>query len=147
MTVLDAVLTQAVSSAASDVYFLEGVAPALKVDGLVSPVPGTDALDADTMRGILEQLLPARERTAFAQSGEANLSHVHPILGRFRVNCYRAMGVSGAVLRRVKTEVPTIQALDLPKLLSGLALERQGLIMVVGATGAGKWKTVEDMIA
>ncbi len=146
MTTFDAVLTEAVSSGASDVYFLEGVAPALKVDGLVSPVPGTGALDTDTMRAVLERLLPIRERTAFAERGEANLSHVHPILGRFRVNCYRAMGVSGAVLRRVKTEVPTIEGLELPPLLGSLSLERQGLILVVGATGAGKSTTVAAML-
>jgi twitching motility protein PilU len=146
MTTFDAVLTEAVSSGASDVYFLEGVPPAIKVDGLVSPVAGADALDAAAMRGILERLLPVRERTAFAEIGEANLSHMHPILGRFRVNCYRAMGVSGAVLRRVKTEVPTLESLDLPSLLGTLALERQGLILLVGATGAGKSTTVAAML-
>ena len=146
MTTFDAVLTEAVSSGASDVYFLEGVPPAIKVDGLVNPVAGADALDAAAMRGILERLLPVRERTAFAEVGEANLSHMHPILGRFRVNCYRAMGVSGAVLRRVKTEVPTLESLDLPSLLGTLALERQGLILLVGATGAGKSTTVAAML-
>jgi twitching motility protein PilU len=146
MTPFDAALSEAVSSGASDVYFLEGVPPAIKVDGLVSPIPGADALDADAMRGVLERLLPVRERTAFAEAGEANLSHVHPILGRFRVNCYRAMGVSGAVLRRVKTEVPTLESLELPPLLGGLALERQGLILLVGATGAGKSTTVASML-
>jgi twitching motility protein PilU len=146
MTTFDAVLAEAVSSGASDVYFLEGVPPSIKVDGLVSPVAGADALDAAAMRGILERLLPVRERTAFAEIGEANLSHMHPILGRFRVNCYRAMGVSGAVLRRVKTEVPTLESLELPSLLGALALERQGLILLVGATGAGKSTTVAAML-
>jgi twitching motility protein PilU len=146
MTTFDVVLSEAVSSGASDVYFLEGVAPAIKVDGLVSPVAGADALDAAGMRGILERLLPVRERTAFAEAGEANLSHMHPILGRFRVNCYRAMGVSGAVLRRVKTEVPTLESLELPPLLGSLVLERQGLILLVGATGAGKSTTVAAML-
>jgi twitching motility protein PilU len=146
MTVFDTVLTEAVASGASDVYFLEGVPPAIKVDGLVGPIPGAEALDAAAMRAVLERLLPVRERTAFAESGEANLSHLHPILGRFRVNCYRAMGVSGAVLRRVKTEVPTIEALELPPLLGSLALERQGLILLVGATGAGKSTTVAAML-
>ena len=140
------VLTEAVSSGASDVYFLEGVPPSIKVDGLVSPVAGADALDASAMRGILERLLPVRERTAFAEVGEANLSHMHPILGRFRVNCYRAMGVSGAVLRRVKTELPTLESLELPSLLGSLVLERQGLILLVGATGAGKSTTVAAML-
>ena len=146
MTTFDTVLTEAVSSGASDVYFLEGVPPAIKVDGLVNPVAGAAALDAAAMRGILERLLPVRERTAFAEVGEANLSHMHPILGRFRVNCYRAMGVSGAVLRRVKTEVPTLESLELPSLLGTLALERQGLILLVGATGAGKSTTVAAML-
>ena len=146
MTTFDAVLTEAVSSGASDVYFREGVPPAIKVDGLVSPVTGADALDAAAMRGILERLLSVRERAAFAEVGEANLSHMHPILGRFRVNCYRAMGVSGAVLRRVKTEVPTIESLELPSLLGSLVLERQGLILLVGATGAGKSTTVAAML-
>jgi twitching motility protein PilU len=146
MATFDVVLTEAVSSGASDIYFLEGVPPAIKVDGLVNPVAGADALDAAAMRGILERLLPVRERTAFAEVGEANLSHMHPILGRFRVNCYRAMGVSGAVLRRVKTEVPTLESLELPSLLGSLALERQGLILLVGATGAGKSTTVAAML-
>ncbi|HEY7139992.1 MAG TPA: PilT/PilU family type 4a pilus ATPase [Methylomirabilota bacterium] len=146
MTTLDGVLSEAVTSGASDVYFLEGVTPSIKVDGLISPVSGADPLDAAAMRGILERLLPVRERAAFAEAGEANLSHMHPILGRFRVNCYRAMGVSGAVLRRVKTDVPTIEALELPQLLGSLALERQGLILLVGATGAGKSTTVAAML-
>jgi twitching motility protein PilU len=146
VTTFDAVLTEAVASGASDVYFLEGVAPAIKVDGVVNAVAGTEPLDTAGMRAVLERLLPVRERAAFAESGEANLSHLHPTLGRFRVNCYRAMGVSGAVLRRVKTEVPTIDALELPPSLGSLALERQGLILVVGATGAGKSTTVAAML-
>jgi twitching motility protein PilU len=146
MTVFDVALGEAVSSGASDVYFLEGVPPSIKVDGLVSPVPGVDALDAAAIRGIIERVLPVRERAVFAETGEANLSHVHPILGRFRVNCYRAMGVSGAVLRRVKTEVPTLETLELPPVLGGLALERQGLVLVAGATGAGKSTTVAALL-
>jgi twitching motility protein PilU len=146
MTTLDLVLAEAVGSGASDVYLLEGVPPAIKVDGLVSPVSGADAIDAASMREVVERLLPERERAGFAERGEANLSHMHPVFGRFRVNCYRAMGVSGAVLRRVKTEVPTIEELELPPLLGTLALERQGLVLVVGATGAGKSTTVAAML-
>jgi twitching motility protein PilU len=146
MTALDSILAEAVVAGASDVYLLEGVAPTVKVDGLTGPVPGTEALDATAMRDVLERLLPERDRAVFARSGEANLSYAHPTLGRFRVNCYRAMGVSGAVLRRVKTEVPTLEELELPAVLGGLCLERQGLVLVVGATGAGKSTTVAAML-
>ncbi|MGH7359972.1 MAG: hypothetical protein ACREJR_14260, partial [Candidatus Rokuibacteriota bacterium] len=117
MTALDTILTEAVSVGASDVYLLEGVPPAVKVDGLTAPVPGVEALDGPAMRDILDRVLSDRERAAFARSGEANLSYGHPTLGRFRVNCYRAMGVSGAVLRRVKADVPTLEELELPAIL------------------------------
>jgi twitching motility protein PilU len=56
------------------------------------------------------------------------------------------MGSTGMVLRRVKTEVPTFEALDLPPLLGTLVLERQGLILIVGATGSGKSTTLAAMI-
>ena len=47
MTAFDAVLTEAVSSGASDIYFLEGVPPAVKVDG--TPLKsGHIALQAET---------------------------------------------------------------------------------------------------
>ena len=42
------------ASGASDVFFLEGVPPSIKVDGLVSPVAGADALDAVAMRAVIE---------------------------------------------------------------------------------------------
>jgi twitching motility protein PilU len=146
VTTLNVILAEAVEARASDVYLLEGVPPTVKVDGLTGPVPGTAALDDAAMRDILERLLPDRERAAFARIGDANLSYVHPGLGRFRVNCYRAMGVSGAVLRRVKNDVPTLEALELPPLLGSLALERQGLLLVVGTRGAGKSTTVAAML-
>jgi twitching motility protein PilU len=50
------------------------------------------------------------------------------------------------VLRRVKTVIPSVKDLELPPLLGTLALERQGLVLVVGATGAGKSTTVAAML-
>lgn len=146
MISLEHVLGAAVAAAASDIYLLEGVRPSLKVDGTVQPIADAPVLDTGAMAAILEALLPRRERASFEATGEANLSYAHPVLGRFRVNCYRAMGVSGSVLRRVKTDVPTIDALELPSLLKTLALERQGLVLIVGATGVGKSTTVAAMV-
>jgi twitching motility protein PilU len=146
MADLDTILGAAVTSNASDVYLIEGTPPTLKVDGVVAPLAGTTALTHLDLQKLLIMLVPEPQRKAFEASGEANLSYVHAKLGRFRLNAYRALGATGLVLRRVKTEVPTFAELDLPSLLGNLALERQGLILVVGATGAGKSTTVAAMI-
>jgi len=90
--------------------------------------------------------VPEAQRKEFEATSDLDLSYLHPEHGRFRLNCYRAMGATGMVLRRVKTEVPTFEALDLPPILGQLALERQGLILLVGATGSGKSTTTAAMI-
>ena len=78
MTVFDAVLTEAVLERGLGRLLSGGRPPSIKVDGLVSPVAGADSLDAERMRGILERLLPVRERAAFAEVGEANLRTCTP---------------------------------------------------------------------
>ncbi len=146
MAELDAILGAAVAGNASDVYLIEGTPPTLKIDGVAAPLAGATPLSRLDVQKLLILLVPEAQRKAFEATGEANLSYVHQAHGRFRLNCYRALGSNGVVLRRVKTEVPTFDALDLPALLGTLVLERQGLILVVGATGAGKSTTVAAML-
>jgi len=146
MPELDVILKAAVTSNASDIYLIEGTPPALKVDGVVAPMDGAAPLARIDLQKLLILMVPEPQRKAFEASAEANLSYMHQGIGRFRLNCYRTLGSTGIVLRRVKTEVPTFESMDLPPLLGTLALERQGLILVVGATGAGKSTTVAAMV-
>jgi twitching motility protein PilU len=146
MADLDTILKTAVATNASDIYLIEGTPPTLKIDGVAGAMEGTLPLSRLDLQKLVILMVPEAQRKAFEASGEANLSYMHQTFGRFRLNCYRAMGAIGLVLRRVKTEVPTFEALDLPRLLGSLVMERQGLILVVGATGAGKSTTVAAMI-
>jgi general secretion pathway protein E len=50
------------------------------------------------------------------------------------------------VIRRVKTEVATVDELGLPAILKDLAMSRRGLALLVGATGSGKSTTLAAMI-
>jgi twitching motility protein PilU len=146
MADLDPILKAAVTSNASDIYLIEGTPPTLKVDGVTAPLDGIQPLTRLDLQKLLILMVPEAYRKSFEATGEANLSYMHQSFGRFRLNCYRALGATGIVLRRVKTEVPTVESMDLPRLLGTLALERQGLVLVVGATGAGKSTTVAAMI-
>lgn len=143
---IDPILGTAIATNASDVYLIEGTPPTLKVDGIADPLAGAPSLTAADMQKLVRRLVPGGQRKEFEATGEADLSFVHGEFGRFRLNCYRAMGAIGMVLRRVKTEVPTFEALDLPPGLGELVMERQGLILVVGATGSGKSTTLAAMI-
>jgi twitching motility protein PilU len=140
------ILRETIARNASDIYLLEGQPPTLKVDGVATPLPDAPPLLAADLRKLVRHLMPEASRKTFEATNEADLSFVHPQFGRFRLNAYRAMGATGMVLRRVKTELPTFESLDLPPILGKLVMERQGLILLVGATGAGKSTTCAAML-
>jgi twitching motility protein PilU len=146
MAELDPILDAGVTANASDIYLIEGTPPTIRVNGVATPVTGSEPLTRVDLQKLLILLIPENERKHFEASRETNISYVHPKFGRFRLNAYRAMGAYGMVLRRVKTEIPTFESLDFPPLLGTLALERQGLILVVGPTGSGKSTTVAVMV-
>lgn len=146
MAELDPILGTAVATNASDIYLIEGTPPTLKIDGVARPLENSPPLSRLDLQKLMILLVPEPQRKAFEATGEANLSYMHQQFGRFRLNCYRSLGATGIVLRRVKSEVPTFEALDLPPILGTLAMERQGLILVVGATGAGKSTTIAAMV-
>ncbi len=70
--------------------------------------------------------------------GSCDLSYQLPGKARFRVNIFSQRGNYSVVLRKLETKVPTIKELDLPEVFFKIAGERDGMILVTGATGSGK---------
>jgi len=66
--------------------------------------------------------------------------------GRFRINVFKQRGEVGMVIRAIKSEIPSIDQLQLPSIFRELIMEPRGLILVVGATGSGKSTTLAAMI-
>ena len=143
---LDPVLRMLVEAEASDVYLVEGSPPRLRVEGITRVVDGADPLSAQDLDALLAEALDEGRRRQFAETRELNTAVVRPGLGRFRLNCYRALGSVGMVLRRVREEVPSLEALGLPPRLGDLALERQGFVLVVGPAGSGKSTTLAALV-
>jgi twitching motility protein PilU len=67
-------------------------------------------------------------------------------VGRFRLSAFRQRGTIAAVFRFIPFAIPTLDSLQLPPLMNTLALQKRGLILVVGATGAGKSTTLAAML-
>jgi twitching motility protein PilT len=82
----------------------------------------------------------------FAATNEADFAYSVPGLGRFRVNAFRSRGSSGMVFRRVSVGAIPLDELGLPPVISALAMEPRGLVLVTGPTGSGKTTTLAGMI-
>jgi len=87
-----------------------------------------------------------RQRRQFDESYELDLAYGVPGLGRFRVNIYSQRGALALVFRAIPIEIPSLEVLNLPKILEKISVEERGLILVTGTTGSGKSTTLAAMI-
>jgi twitching motility protein PilT len=142
------ILAEAVDRGASDVHFKVGQPPVIRFDGELQPLSGHPPLGSFDLQAILDEigaLSPSRMRT-FEATGELDTAYQLPDLPRFRVNAFRQRGDISFAFRVIPRVVPDFQSLQLPPGVARLAEEHRGLILVTGATGAGKTTTLAAMI-
>ncbi|KAF0185186.1 MAG: twitching motility protein PilT [Nitrospirae bacterium] len=78
--------------------------------------------------------------------GYCDLSYTLPGRARFRVNIFQQRGAISIVLRKLSTRVPSIAELRIPPVLAEIAHEKNGLVLVTGATGSGKSSTLAAIL-
>jgi twitching motility protein PilT len=80
------------------------------------------------------------------REGSCDLSYYLPDKARFRVNIFSQRGSYSIVLRKLSTTIPTLADLKVPEVLSQIAEEKNGLVLVTGATGSGKSSTLAAIL-
>jgi twitching motility protein PilU len=130
---------------ASDVY-LSAHSPALiRINGQCVPI-NSQTLPVDAPRNLLAEVLPAERMAELEAESELNMGIGIAGVGRFRVSAMRQRGSIAAVIRFIAVDVPPLATLSVPMMLGELIMEKRGLLLMVGATGAGKSTTLASMI-
>jgi twitching motility protein PilU len=130
---------------ASDVY-LSAHAPAMiKINGQTIAI-NSQVLPPEAPRNLLSEIVPPTRIEELTESGELNMAVPLEGVGNFRISAMRQRGSYAVVIRFVPDEVPTLDSLNVAPLLADLVMEKRGLILMVGATGAGKSTTLAAMI-
>src|SRR3954463_6559392 len=145
---LDKILSAAVDRGASDVHLKAGRPPILRFDGELEPLSGFSALGTLELEDVVERVgASSRSRLAvFERTGELDTAYQPQGLPRFRVNAFRQRGDVSLAFRVIPRDVPDFQSLRLPPGVEKLSGEHRGLILVTGATGAGKTTTLAAML-
>ena len=134
-----------VEKKASDLFFTSNAPIKIKIEGQIMPV-NKQVLTPDTVRQTAFALMSPEQRAHFLQEWELDFAISEPGLGRFRVNVFMQRGSPAMVLRYITADMPRLEALGLPEVVSELVLLRRGLVLMVGATGSGKSTTLAAMI-
>ena len=130
---------------ASDILISAGAPIHIKIQGNTLPV-NQQVMLPDMIDKIAHELMSPEQAKTFEATNEMNLSFGVPQVGNFRVNIFRQRGTIGIVVRFILGNIPELESLGLPTVLSELIMEKRGLILIVGATGSGKSTTIASML-
>ncbi len=130
---------------ASDVYLSAHSPAMIRINGQCVPI-NSQILPSDAPLNLLAEILPPDRIEELKEMNELNMGFQLAGVGRFRVSAMRQRGSIAAVIRYVPVDIPPLAALSVPLILGELVMEKRGLLLMVGATGAGKSTTLASMI-
>jgi twitching motility protein PilU len=130
---------------ASDLFITVGKQPSIKIDGKIYPIGKKKLMPEDT-REIILGSMNQYQRSELETVKVANFAISFPKIGRFRASAFIQRDTVGMVVRRIVSEIPSVDELSLPASLKDLVMEKRGLVLFVGATGTGKSTSLAALI-
>ncbi len=143
--ILEPYLKIMVEKQGSDLYFISGAPPNLKVQGKTGPI-ARSAFQARQVEKLAFSILTEEQKRDFQINRELNLGFTLQDVGRFRVNIFIQRSEVSMVIRYIKWVIPSIDELGLPQILKKVVMNNSGMVLVVGSTGSGKSTTLASMI-
>ncbi len=135
-----------IRSEGSDLHLKVPARPLVRIHGRLEPVPDAEVLEPADTEAVLHALLRSERIAEFEAENEIDLAYAVEGLARFRVNAFRQRGSISIVMRAIPYSIRSVAELGLPKVISTLAEEERGIILVTGTTGSGKSTTLAAMI-
>ncbi|HEY5977222.1 MAG TPA: type IV pilus twitching motility protein PilT [Solirubrobacterales bacterium] len=143
---IDSALRLLVERGGSDLHVKVGVPPTARLQGELTPLEGFQDLSGEETAAAFDHIAEPRSHAEFHDAGEADFSYSVPGLSRFRVNAFKQRGSTSIVCRAIPFEIRSVDDLGLPPVVTKLADEQRGIILVTGTTGSGKSTTLAAMI-
>jgi twitching motility protein PilT len=137
-------LQELILKKASDLHIRAGGPAVLRIDGELAVM--AQSFSPQETEALALSLMNDEQKATFQKRREVDLACGYPEIGRFRVNVFSQRGMVNMVLRVIPVVIPTIEELKLPAVISTIAANRRGLVLVTGTTGCGKTNTLAAMI-
>ena len=143
---VEQIIKAAIDRGASDLHIKAGDVFRARIDGKLVPLT-KQRLTPEQTRAIALRLMPNEDdRNRLDKLHEYDCSWGVPGVGRFRVNILRQRSSFMIVMRVIPFDIPTIESLKLPSVLTTIAAAERGMILVTGITGSGKSSTMAAIV-
>ncbi len=149
MSVLETIhglLSLAVENGASDIHIKSHKPAFLRLSGHLESVE-MESISPEDVREFIEQSVPEQFYDDWNKNRQVDYSYRVEGVGRFRVSGFLQRGLPSVVMRHVSDHPPTFKSLNIDgETLKKLCAEKDGIIILCGATGSGKSSTLAAMI-
>lgn len=140
-----------VKNKASDLHLLVGIAPTIRLDGVLNSLSNYPPLTNEVLEAMIFSVISPHQKEILLANKELDFSFgfakdANGSEGRFRVNIYYQRGYISGAFRYLEPTIRTIEELRLPKICNDFAKLKQGFVLVTGPTGHGKSTTLAAMI-
>ncbi|VTU20282.1 Twitching mobility protein [Variovorax sp. SRS16] len=145
MNTMERILRLMAERKASDIYLSANSPALIRINGNCLPV-NAQVLPPEAPLNLLAEVVHESRIAELERSGELNMAIALPGAGNFRISAMRQRGSYAVVVRHIASIIPSFDELNLPEILKTLIMEKRGLILMVGSTGAGKSTTLASML-
>jgi twitching motility protein PilT len=145
MAQIDSLLEEILKRRGSDLHFIAGDPPRIRLHGELSPLRG-ELTSAEICKSALYEIMPRKAIERFESKDGADFAYTLEGKGRFRVNVMRQINGMGAVFRAIPSQALTLDQLNMPTAIRQLCHAVSGLILVTGKTGSGKSTSLASMV-
>jgi twitching motility protein PilT len=140
-------LRELVARHGSDLHLKVDSAPLYRVHGILAADEAAEVLTAEDTERVLHDLLhDPTKLQEFSEENEVDFSFEISGVARYRINAFRQRGVISLACRAIPHKISTVEELSLPPVVSELAEEERGIVLLTGTTGSGKSTTLAAMI-
>jgi twitching motility protein PilU len=145
MNMMERILRLMAERKASDVYLSAHSPVLIRINGNCLPI-NSQVLPASAPLALLAEVVAEDRIAELEATGELNTAIALEGTGNYRISAMRQRGSYAVVVRHIASTIPSFDELNLPDILKTLVMEKRGLILMVGATGAGKSTTLASML-
>ena len=145
MSTMERILRLMAERKASDIYLSANSPAMIRINGNTMPI-NAQLLPPDAPFALLSEVVHEDRIAELQRTGELNMAIALEGAGNFRISAMRQRGSYAVVVRHIASTIPAFDDLNLPTILKTLVMEKRGLILMVGATGAGKSTTLASML-
>ena len=140
------VLEKAKEVGGSDIHFVAGRPPMIRINGELLDTGDFDKMIPSVLKNLAKEILSEDQYIEFKKNLEYDFAFGVAGLGRYRVNIHMQRGTIGITIRVLSTEILSFEQLNLPDSLKQFTEYKNGLVLVTGPTGSGKTTTLAAMI-